>query len=290
MSDTLQQPIAQTLTDTVTTVAQPVIDSTLSLGNQFTSALPKIAGAIALLLGGWILAKVLERLIRKALEAIKIDKLAARLDEIDLVRQTNLSIRPSIILSKTIYYVLLLLFIVAASDSLNMPVVSKQISNIVEYTPKLISAFTIFILGLVVSNFLKNIVHTTGKSLNIPSARIISSAVFYFLFITISITALEQGGMNTSFLTDNIKIILAGVVLAFAIGYGVASRDMARNILAASYSRKKFAIGDRIQFEDVIGEIVELDSTTVTIETENGEVLIPQARFMHERVRRFPSK
>ena len=58
-----------------------------------------------------------------------------------------------------------------------------------------------------------------------PSASLISNFVFFF-FINILIVALSQASINTSFIEQNISIIIAGGVLAFSIGYGLASKDI----------------------------------------------------------------
>lgn len=263
-------------------------ESLEKLFNELAMYLPRVAGALALLIGGWILAWLLSRLLRKGLEATKIDLAAERLNDIDIIQRAQIQIKPSSLLSRFIFYLLLLFVILATADTLGLKGTSEQIQNITSYAPKLLSALGIFILGIVLANFLRNVVFTTCRSLNIPSGKIISGFVFYFMFVTVSITALEQSGVDTSFLTNNLIILLTGVVLAFAIGYGLASRDTLQNILAANYNRKRFAIGDLIEIDALKGEIVEMDNSGITVQIDdNRQVVIPQSDFAQKRVFRF---
>lgn len=263
-------------------------ESLEKLLSELGTYLPKVAGALALLIGGWLLAWLLSRLIRKGLEATKIDRAAERLNDIDIIHRAQIQIKPSYLLSRFIFYLLFLFVIIATADVLGLKGTSAQIQNITNYAPKLLSALGIFVLGIVLANFLRNVVYTTCRSLNIPSGKIISGFVFYFMFVTVSITALEQSGVDTSFLTNNLIILLTGVVLAFAIGYGLASRNTLENILAANYNRKRFAIGDLIELEDLKGEIVDMDNSGITVQVDElRQIIIPQSDFARCRVFRF---
>ena len=49
---------------------------------------------------------------------------------------------------------------------------------------------------------------------------------------------IKQAGIETSLLESSFNLIIGGLVLAFAIGYGFASRDVLTNILSNFYSKK----------------------------------------------------
>src|SRR5690606_34179735 len=85
---------------------------------KFTLALPNVAGAIAILLIGWIVSKMLTKTLRKILAKAGFDKLSDKLNSIDLVQRANLHFTPSAFIAKIVYYFLMLIFIVAATDVL----------------------------------------------------------------------------------------------------------------------------------------------------------------------------
>jgi len=261
-----------------------------ALVEQFSSGLPKFLMAAGILLAGWIVARLVARVVRRVLVAVKADRLTEKLQEIDFIQRSGASLKASVFLSKIIYYALMLIFIIAASDSLGLEIVSKQIADLLNYLPKFLAASIVFIAGILVSNLVKNAVNTAFRSLAIPSGRLISSIIFYFFLLTISITALEQAGMDTSFLTSNIQIILGGIVIAFAVGFGFSSRDILKNILASSYTKRKFQVGNLIRLGEYTGSIIEIDSTAVTlqIEDENGghprRLIIPQHEIINAKI------
>ncbi len=250
----------------------------------FASVIPNLFGALAVFIIGLIVSKVTARFVRRILVTIGADKLAERLNEIEIVYKSNIQLVPSMLLSKVVYYFLLFIFVVAATDILNMPVISQLMSEILNYIPVLISALAVFVIGLLVSDFLKNLVKTTCESLGIPAAGMISNVVFYFLFLNVAMIALSQARIDTEFIQDNLSIVLAGVVLAFAIGYGFASRSIVANFLASFYNKGKVNVGDTIGIEGVKGKVLRMDNSSMVLDVEGREVLIPLSKIASEKV------
>ena len=82
---------------------------------RFTSAIPNIIGAIIVAIVGMLIAKAVSRIIEKVLGSIGIDKLAQKLNDIDIIEQYNINLKPSRIIGQIFYYVLLLIFLTAAT-------------------------------------------------------------------------------------------------------------------------------------------------------------------------------
>ncbi len=254
---------------------------------NFAAVIPNLMGALAIFIVGLIISRIAARFTRRLLVAVGADKLAERLNEIEIVYKSNIELVPSKLLSKVVYYFLLFIFVIAATDVLNMQVISEMMGEILNYVPILISAMVVFVIGLLISDFLKNIVKTACESLGIPAAGLIANVVFYFLFLNIAMIALSQARIETEFIQDNLSIILAGIVLAFAIGYGFASRNIVANFLASFYQKGKVNIGDTIGIEGVRGKVVEMDSSTITLQAEGRRVMVPLSKLASEKVEIF---
>lgn len=255
---------------------------------KFVSAVPNILAAIFISLVGFVIAKSVGKLITHLFQKIGVDKLADKLNEIDVVHKYNIQFKPSRILGEIIYYFLMLFFLIAATELLGMPAVSNLIGDLINYIPNLVVAGVVLVIGLVVSNALKEIVNTTCKSLNVPNASLIGNLVFYFVFITIALSALNQAKIDTSFIRNNLSIILGGIVAAFSIGYGLASKDMMSNFLASFYSRRHIQIGDNIKIGDVSGTVIYTDSTCMKIQSGEKMVIIPMNKLSTHDVEIMP--
>lgn len=262
-----------------------ILEILAQLFRDFMNAAPKVLGALIIFIIGWIIAKAIASIVKRILKSLQVDKLAAQLNEIDFVQKTNIKVVPSTILSKIIYYVLLLVFAIVATDQLGMPVVSNLVSDIISYIPNVIAAMIVLGVGLLIGDIVKNIVQTAMQSMGVPSAKIIATFLFYFIFLMTVITAVKQVGINTEFIQTNLSIIIAGGVLAFAIGYGLASKNMMANFLASFYSKGKFQVGDMIGLDGFKGEIIEIDSSSLVLLTETKKkIIVPLSKLTAENV------
>jgi len=250
---------------------------------EVSKAAVRFLGALLVALVGWLLARIASGIVRRLLKRTGIDKLAEQLNAVDLFSRYNIAVRPSAILAKTIYYLLVFIFLVAAADVLDMPAVSDLVSDIINYIPFLISAVLVFLLGILLADFLRNTVFHLFESLKVPSAKLISDILFYFLIVNVLIISLDQARMETQFVEGNLFILLAGIVLAFAIGYGLASRAMVANFLSALYNKDKIQLGDEITIDGVKGTIVYMDHISVVLKQGPDQVVIPLSKLTSER-------
>jgi small-conductance mechanosensitive channel len=252
--------------------------------SSFAAVVPNLLGALTVLIIGLVVSKMARKLVRKMLKSIGADRLAERLNEIEILSKNNISLVPSQLLSTVVYYFLLFIFVVAATDILNMQVISVLVGDILNYVPVVISALAVLVIGLFISDFLKNIVKTTCESLAIPASGLISNIIFYFLFLNVIMIALSQAKIDTGFIQDNLSIILAGIVFAFAIGYGFASRNIVANFLASFYNKGKIKMGDRVEIEDVSGKVIAMDNSTVTLDAKDRRIIVPLSKLTEKNV------
>ncbi len=254
------------------------------LYRRSVEAFPNIIFALVIAILGWIIAKIIARVVKKVLETLKVDGLADKLNDIDLVNKANVKVVPSKVISKIVYYLILIVSFIAATDYLEIEAVSNLMGDLMNYIPSLLSAVVFFIIGLVVADFIKGIVLTTCESLGIPSAKIISSIVFYFLFLTVTMSALDQAKISTDFINSSFMIIISGVVASFALGYGLASKDMMANFLASFYVKNKFEAGDKITVDGVNGQIEMMDNKSFVLKTNDKKIVFPLSKLAQEKV------
>ncbi len=249
---------------------------------DFAETIPHIIGAILVLLIGWLISRLVARLLGAFLRKVGIDKLADRIHSIELIHSTKVRIVPSVWIAKAAFYFLIFITVAAATDVLNMPAISLLMNDFLNYLPSLISALAVFVLGLVLADFIRNLVLSTCRSLGIPAANFIAGFVFYFLIINVVMITLDQAEIQTDFIQDNLSILFGGIVLAFALGYGLASRPFVASLLAGFYFRHRINPGDVVRIKDVKGEVIAKDARTITLKTETGEVVFPLNRLTSE--------
>ncbi|HMR42829.1 MAG TPA: mechanosensitive ion channel, partial [Saprospiraceae bacterium] len=107
---------------------------------------------------------------------------------------------------------------------------------------------------------------------------------------TVGVSALAQAGLDTRFIMSNLTVLLGGGVLAFALGYGFASKNIVANFLASFYSKNKVKIGDIVMIDGIKGMVIFMDNSSLTLQSEGKKVVLPLSKLTSEKVEIFESQ
>jgi hypothetical protein len=261
------------------------MESLTSMWFEITKIFPNIIGAIVVLLIGWLVTKLIVKVVKKALTLAKANKLDDALNEIEIVEGKNLKFDTIKIVSNFVKWLIYIMLIIMVSDILNLKIISEEISNLFSYLPRLFAALVIFILGLLFANFIKKGLKSFFESMDLSGSKIISQIVFFILLIFISITALNQAGVNTEIITSNLTMILAAFLLAFAFAFGFGAREVVGDLLRTFYTRKTFEIGQKIEFQGKNYEVDAIDNIRVILKNEDGRLIVPIKNIVESQIK-----
>lgn len=270
--------------DTINKWKTLAFDSLGAMGEGVIDILPKIIGAILTLALGWLVTKVIVYLLKRILAVTRIDVLTEKINKTNLFGKTNIKFKISNVILGFVKWIFFLVFLIIAADIMNWEIVSIEIGNLLRYLPKLFSAIALFMIGLYIANFIKKAITGLFESLDLNGSKIISNTVFYIILIIITITALNQAGVNTTIITNNVTVILGAFLLAMAIGFGLGSKEVIRDLLRTFYARKNYDIGDKITIEGMEGVIVSMDNLSITLWTNKGKTILPIKDFVSLKV------
>ena len=148
-------------------------------------------------------------------------------------------------MSNFVKWVMYIILLIMGSDIMNLTMISTQISNLLTYLPQLFAALVIFTVGLILANLIKKGLKSFFELMDLSGAKIISQVVFFIILIFISITALNQAGIDTEIFTSNLTMILAAFLLAFALVLGLGAQKIIGDLLSTFYTRKTYEIGQK---------------------------------------------
>ncbi|RYU95320.1 mechanosensitive ion channel family protein [Emticicia agri] len=259
----------------VPSFVETLMETFNNLIKSFMSFIYNLIGALAILIIGWLVAKAVAAITKKMLQQIGADRIGEKLTQIEPIKSMKVEIKISTIISKILYYFILIFILRPAADTLGVPAISDMVKLLVEFIPKMISAGIMLFVGIWLADTLRNFVVSLCKSFNIAAGKLIGTAVFFFLLIIFVIQSVAQVGINTSLLESSFNLFIGGIILAFAIGYGFASKEILLNIISSFYSKNKYKEGQVIEIDGVKGEIIAMDNTSLTIQTQESKTVFP---------------
>jgi small-conductance mechanosensitive channel len=262
------------------------IESLRVFGDKFMETIPSLLGGILVFIAAWLFAKLIAGGFERLLRIVKFDQLSEKIKITSFLNQTGITMSPSAIIGRFIYWVFVLLIIASAAETLSWRPISEQITKFIDYVPNLITAILVFIVGAYLVTLVRDFVRTSTGSLGISTGRILSSVIYYFLFIMVILTAMDQAKIDTRVLSTNLVIVIGAIMLSAAISYGIASRDVLANILAGFFNKRTFQKGMVIEVDGIRGIITEMTNIAVTIQvSENERVVIPMQELMKNKIK-----
>jgi len=270
--------------DSIYNISRILKNTFESLITQFVDFVPRLIGCLVVLLIGYLIANLIRTVVRNLLGKVGFDRIGDRLNQIGFIKQIKAEVKLSSLVASLLYYFILLMFMTAATEILGVETITSLVLSVVNFIPKLVAGAIMLQVGIIISDIIKSGVVTLCKSFNVPSAKLIGNVVFGFFLVITFISSLAQIGINTELLQASFEIVFGGIVVAFAIGYGIASRDVLANLIASFYSRNRYKIGQRVRVEGVTGQIIEIDNLSVVIKTEDSQVVLPLKYFQSHRV------
>lgn len=206
-------------------VGQNIADSFAGVISKFIDIIPNIVGALVVLIIGFFVAKLLLKLVRQLLKAIKLETLSQKLSIDEKIKAAGIHTSLSTVLAGLIYWIILLVFISAAAQALNIDAVTDFVSKLISWLPAIFAGLAIMIVGVMAAEALGRVLE------NVKYGKTYKTVVRWFILIIALITALEQIGLDISFLTENVQIVVAGIALAFGLAFGLGGKDKAKNFL-----------------------------------------------------------
>lgn len=244
--------------------------------------LPGIVGFLLYLIIAFAIYKIMVFLTSRVLRGIKIENVSQKY----FPGMTNwkIKVRPSGVILALVKLTLILVLVVLGSEIVGLKSISKELSNLLNYIPRVVASLALLLLGLYASSSISKTLFTLLDSLNLSGSRLISRIAGFLVLFIISLIAIELLGIDTSIITNNLSIILGSFMICVAIAIGLGSVEIVKRILFGFYFKKNFKLGQEIRFEDLSGKIVRMDNISIVLQQDGSTVVVPIKDLVDTRI------
>ncbi|ABP79714.1 CmpX protein [Stutzerimonas stutzeri A1501] len=251
---------------------QSLLSAMSSLWASIAAFIPRLFGALVVVLLGFVVAKLLDTLLSKVLAKIGLDRLMAGTGLTKLLGRAGIRIPVSALIGKVVYWFVLLIFLVSAAESLGLERVSATLDMLTLYVPKVFGAALILLAGVLLAQLLSGLVRGAAEGVGLDYANgLARMAQGLVIIISISV-AIGQLEVKTELLNYVIAIVLITFGLAVALAFGLGSRELVGQILAGIYVRELYEVGQRVRLADIEGQIEEIGTVKTLLLTDDGEL------------------
>jgi small-conductance mechanosensitive channel len=201
-----------------------------NLVHMIAEFLPRFLVMLIIIVIGLVVAFVLKYLLRTLLGVTKLDRVSDDAGASRVLRMAHLPPMTEL-LSRSIFWVTWIGFILVGLSVLRVAGLQEQISRLFQFLPEVFVAILILFLGAVIANFLSRTALLAAVNAGHPSPKILSWSIRFVIWILAISMTLEELGVARQTVISAFSIIFGASMLGLAIAFGLGGQDLARKCL-----------------------------------------------------------
>ena len=261
--------------DWITAIERSFASSTTLL----VSFLPKVFVALILVVAGLIIGRLLSIGLTRILELTGINRLLSRTAIQTVLERTGTQKSFAEILGVVGFWIVFLLFLISATETLGLAIVSQALTGLAYFLPKVGLAVVIVVLGLFAANFLREVISLACTSAGVSQGPVVAQTFYVGMALLVVVTAINELGIDTTLLNNTIILLITGIIAGSALSFGLGARTAIANLIAAHYLQPVLKVGQTVRVGNIIGEVVSITPVAVVVQTKDGRAIIPASQF-----------
>jgi hypothetical protein len=216
-----------------------LVDATREFLHQFAAFLPKLLLALLVVAVGWLLAKAVRFAVERSLRAINFNVLTERAGTDNFLRQAGMRGDTTTLFGLVAFWLVIVAALIIAFNGMGLTYLPDLLGRAVLFTPKLLIAMLIMVFGSYCASFVGNAVQNYCVEAQIADADVLGRLVRYAIMLFVVMIALSQIEVGGDIVQRTFLIILAGLMLAIALAFGLGGKEWAASLLQRWWPQRR---------------------------------------------------
>lgn len=208
-----------------------LVESLKNLWYAFLSFVPRLVGALLVIVIGWLVAVILGSLVAKVIRAIKLDELAEKLDLKKSAKRAGIDLSISGLIGWCVKWFFILTFFMSAIDILEWTQVNEFLGEVVLYLPNVVVSVIILLAGFILGRFVHDVVDAAVRAARMRSADFLAGVAQWAIFVFTAAAALVQLGIAATLVNTVMTGVVAMLALAGGLAFGLGGKAHAERFL-----------------------------------------------------------
>jgi flagellar biosynthesis protein FliQ len=217
----------------------PIVEPLRVFLAQVGDVLPRIFLAVVILVAGWIVAKAVRFAIARGLRAVNFHVVTERAGIDAFLRDGGIQADFTDIVAVLFYWIVILAALVMGFNLLGLSYITDLLTEVLRFVPKVMVALLILAFGAYFARFIGNAVCAYCRNIHLQDADLMGGIARYAILTFVILVALDQVNIGGDIVRQTFLILLAGVVFAVALAFGLGGREWAADLLERWWPRKK---------------------------------------------------
>jgi hypothetical protein len=216
-----------------------LVDATREFLHQVAALLPRLVLALAVIAVGWLVAKIVRFAIERGLRAVNFNVLTQRAGTDHFLQAAGLRGDTTTLFGLLGYWLVLVAALMVAFNGLRLTYVTDLLQRVELFGPKVLVAGLVMVLGSYFARFIGDSIEGFCREAQIADGDILGKIIRYLIMAFVIMIALSQIEVGGDIVQRAFLIVLAGVVLALALAFGLGGKEWAAALLERWWPRSK---------------------------------------------------
>jgi hypothetical protein len=204
---------------------------------MFMAAIPKLIGFAVILLAGWFIASLAERAVAALLRKVRFNEFACQSGFSDFIEKTGVRQDCAGFVAFLAKWAVRLIALVVAFDALGLPAVSNVLRELLLWLPNLAVALAVLVIGGLAANAVGSLVRGATAEAQLGNANFLATVARVAIWAFAIIVAVNQIGVADEIVNTLFMGVVAILVLALGLSFGLGGRDTAAKIVSRWYDK-----------------------------------------------------
>jgi hypothetical protein len=190
--------------------------------------LPKVIGALVVILIGVLVAWAVKTVIVRVLKLIRIKPYT---DAIGLNRVFPEKLDLVELLGDLAKWIIVIVFLLPALQILGLTQINELVASVVAYLPNVVVAVVIVIVGTVVADLIARVVDSTAQTIGAKTAAVAADVARWSVVVFAVLAALTQLGIAVGIINNLVLGFVAMVAIAGGLAFGLGGQEAAKEAI-----------------------------------------------------------
>lgn len=207
------------------------VNALFNLWDSFLNFIPELAGALIVFIVGWLISAGVGKLIADILKRARFNQIFERGNWKSALDKAELNVDPAGFIGAIVKWVLVIVFLLAAVEILGLTQFAIFLQSVLAYLPNVIVAALIFAVAVIIADIAEKILRAAAESAQFSHGGVIGAVVKWSIWVFAIIAMLTQLGVATELLQTLFTGLVALIVVAGGIAFGLGGKDTAATLL-----------------------------------------------------------
>ncbi len=198
---------------------------------KFVEFVPRLVLAIIVFVIGYFISVAIGKLVAEVLKKLKLNRLFEKEGWQKALERAELKVDPAGFIGAIFKWIFVIISLLLAADILRLVGLTDLLKSVLAYIPNVIIAALIFVVTVIIADIVEKVVRAALEGVKFAYARIGGGIVKWAIWVFAILIILSQLGIGQAFMEDLFRGIVAMIVIAVGLAFGLGGKGVAAEIL-----------------------------------------------------------